>query len=399
MTRLRPMAGAADIPVLADRAWLYTGAEGPPLAAQAEALAAYLTNRALASAGRDAHAAVEARVRERLAALLGYDAGDIALVSNAGEAMNLVAQSIEIQPGDNVVVNDLEFPSVVQPWLRLGRAGVEVRIARHAGTALAAADVIALVDSRTRVLAFSHVSYQSGWRHDVATLSAAAAQVGALVLMDATQSLGALPVPAELADVVVGSSYKWLLGGHGTGILAWNRARRPLPEPPSVGWRSVADTFAADRYERYHLHADARRFEIGFPSYPTIYALDTSVAWLSEFDADAVRDHILALSGRLVAELADRGWELLTPADRAHRSGNVAIRAARGAELAGYLAATGIHCWGGDGRLRASLHLFNGDDDIDRLLAALDAAPAQLRPARGAGPGTDSALRPGGDLG
>lgn len=397
MTRLLPMAGAGQIPVLADCTWLYTGAEGPPLAAQGEALAAYLANRALASAGRDAHAEVEARLRRRIAGMLGYDAGDIALVSNAGEAMNLVAQSIEMRPGDNVVLNDLEFPSVVQPWLRLAGEGIDIRVARHAGRALQAADIVSLLDGRTRVVAFSHVSYQSGWRHDVAALSEAAAKIGALVLMDATQSLGALPVPADRADVVVCSSYKWLLGGHGLGILAWNRARRPLPEPPSVGWRSVADTFTPDRFERYRLHDDARRFEIGFPSYPSVYALDKSVAWLGEFDADTVRDHILTLSGRLVDELAGRGFELLTPADPARRSGNVSFRAARGAELAEYLAAEGIHCWGGDGRLRASVHLFNGDDDIDRLLAALDGAPAQLRPCDES-PGSDPIPVPDSDL-
>jgi cysteine desulfurase/selenocysteine lyase len=398
VTRLLPMAGAGEIPVLADCAWLYTGAEGPPLAAQAEALAAYLANRALASAGRDAHAEVEASLRRRIAGMLGYDPGDIALVSNAGEAMNLVAQSIGMRPGDNVVLNDLEFPSVVQPWLRLAGKGIEVRVARHAGRELQAADIVSLLDGRTRVVAVSHVSYQSGWRHDVAALSEAAAKVGALVLLDATQSLGALPVPADRADVVVCSSYKWLLGGHGLGILAWNRARRPLPEPPSVGWRSVADTFTPDRFERYRLHDDARRFEIGFPSYPSIYALDTSVAWLAEFDADTVRDHILTLSGRLVDELGGRGFELLTPADPARRSGNISFRAARGAELAEYLAAEGIHCWGGDGRLRASVHLFNGDDDINRLLAALDGAPAQLRPA-GESAGSDPIPVPGADLG
>jgi cysteine desulfurase / selenocysteine lyase len=380
LTRVLPMAGATEIPVLDDRAWLYTGAEGPPLAAQARALTTYLANRALAGAGRDAHAEVEASLRQRIAGMLGYDTGDIALVSNAGEAMNLVAQSIDMQPGDNVVLNDLEFPSVVQPWLRLARRGIEFRVARHTGTDLRVADIASLLDERTRVLAFSHVSYKSGFRHDVQALSDAAAEVGALVLMDATQSLGALPVPADRADVVVSSSYKWLLGGHGIGILAWNRRRLPLPEPPSVGWRSVADTFAEDRFQRYQLHDDARRFEIGYPSFPTIYALETSVAWLKKFDPDAVRDHILALSGRLVAELAERGCDLLTPADPARRSGNVSIRAARGAELAEYLAAQGIHCWGGDGRLRASLHLFNGDDDIDRLLGALDEAPAHLLP-------------------
>ena len=119
MTRVLPLMPVEDVPVVADKVWLYTGAEGPPLAAHQEALTRYLANRANASAGRDAHAIVEASLRERLASLLGMDAGDIALVSNASEAMNLVAHTIDLQPGDNVVLNDLEFPSVIQPWLRL----------------------------------------------------------------------------------------------------------------------------------------------------------------------------------------------------------------------------------------------------------------------------------------
>ena len=373
---------AEDVPVVADTVWLYTGAEGPPLAAHEHALTRYLANRAKASAGRDAHAAVEASLRERLASLLGMETPDIALLSNSSEAINLVARTVSLQPGDNIVVNDLEFPSVIQPWLRLARdGGVDVRSASHVGTELPAATVISLIDERTRVVAFSHVSYLSGWRHDVRALAEAADKVGALVLLDATQSLGVVSVPADLVDVVVCSSYKWLLGGHGVGVLAWNRRRRPLPDPPSVGWRSVPDIFTPDRFETYHVHDDARRFETGYPSFPTVYLLETSLTLLNRYESTAIRDHVLALSGRLVQELAMRGWKLLTPAAPEHRAGNVAFHTPSGPEIARLLAVQGIHCWGGDGRLRASLHLFNGDDDIDKLIAALDALPPGLRPA------------------
>ncbi|MEV0714307.1 aminotransferase class V-fold PLP-dependent enzyme [Asanoa sp. NPDC050611] len=379
---MTPLAPPGDIPVLADRVWLYTGAEGPPLAAQDEALRRYLANRGRGEAGRAAHAEVEQRLRGRLAALLGLPAPDIALVSNASEALNLVARSLRTRAGDNVVVNDLEYPSVVQPWLRLAEQGVEVRVARHAGVSLPAESLAGLVDERTRAVAVSHVSYQSGWRHDVAAIAAAAHRVGAAVVLDATQSLGVVPVPAGLADVVVASSYKWMLGGHGLGVLAWNTARRPLPQPPAVGWRSVGNLFADDRFERYHLHADARRFEVGFPAYPTIYALDAALAWLAGFPPADVERHVVSLSGRLVGELSARGWDLLTPDDPARRAGNVAVRSAAGEELARVLATRGIHCWGGDGRLRASVHLFNGDADVDALLDALDSLPADLGPRK-----------------
>jgi cysteine desulfurase/selenocysteine lyase len=375
-----PLTAPDDIPAIADRTWLYTGAEGPPLAVQDEAMRRYLANRALGETGRSEHAVVEARLRDRLAGLLGLKETDVALVGNASEAMNLVASSLGLKAGDNVVLNDLEYPSVVQPWLRLREVGVEVRIARHVDWELPADRVTTLVDERTRALVVSHVSYHSGWRHDLAALGVAADRVGALFVVDATQSLGVVPVPATLADVVISSSYKWLLGGHGLGVLAWNQARRPLPEPPGVGWRSVPDLFSADRFERYELHEDARRFEVGYPSFPTIYQLEASLAWLQQFDAAAVRDHVLALSGRLVGELADRGWPLLTSADADHRAGNVALASRHGADLARALAEQDVHCWGGDGRLRASVHLFNGDADIDAFLDALDQMPERWTP-------------------
>lgn len=390
--RRDPLTAPEDIPSLSGRTWLYTGAEGPPLAVQQQAVAAYLANRAVAEQGRAEHAAVEQRLRGGLARMLGLGPEDVALVGNASEAMNLVARSLGLRAGDNVVLNDLEYPSVVQPWLRLRELGIEVRIARHAEWELPAEAVSALVDQHTRALVVSHVSYHSGWRHDLAALSQAAGQVGATFVVDATQSLGVVPVPGRLADVVISSSYKWLLGGHGIGVLAWNRARRPLPEPPGVGWRSVPHPFAGDRFERYHLHEDARRFELGFPSYPTVYLLEAAVGWLEQFDPGQVAEHVLALSGRLVAELGDRGCQVLTPADPRRRAGNVAVASARGAELAQVLAKEEIHCWGGDGRLRASVHLFNSDADVDRLLAALDRLPDELHP-RAATPLTEGSVR------
>jgi selenocysteine lyase/cysteine desulfurase len=309
--------------------------------------------------------------------MLGLDCEDIALVSNASEAMNLVALALDLQAGDNVVVNDFEYPSVVLPWLRLAERGVEVRVAHRQGWTMPTASITDLIDASTKAVALSHVSYVTGWRHDIAPISAAAEHAGALFILDATQSFGVVPVPARLADVTISSSYKWLLGGHGLGVLAWNRKRRPLPAPRHVGWRSVADLFSPDRFERYTLYSDARRFEVGFPSYPSIYLLDASTAWLRRFEPEEVCGHVLSLSGQLVEKLAGRGFEVMTPLEPEARAGNVSISCEHGEEMALKLASEGIDCWGGDGRLRASVHLFNSSDDVTAFLQAL----AHLGPA------------------
>lgn len=343
------------------------------------ALRQYLLNRDMGDTGRVGHQEVESRLRNLLATMLGLETDEVALLSNASEAINLVIAAAELRPGDNVVLNELEYPSAVLALLRRRRDGVEVRVVPRKGWAMPTSGFEAMIDGSTRLIALSHVSYQTGWRHDIDAVSALADRVGAMLLLDATQSLGALPVPARLADATVASSYKWLLGGHGLGILGWNRNRRPLPEPAYVGWRSVPDVFTADRFQKYRLHDSARRFEVGYPSYPSIYMLDASIQWLNRFDASAVSYHIRVLSKAMSDALSEEGWEVLSASDDAHRSGNVAIACRRGSEVARHLRDRGIHCWGGDGRLRMSVHLFNGSDDVSRALDALARLPTGLR--------------------
>jgi cysteine desulfurase/selenocysteine lyase len=376
MAAIAPMT---DLAVEPGTTWLYTGAEGPPLATQAAAFGRYLANRARGAAGRAEHTVVEQRLRERLACMLSLRPEDIGLVSNSSEAINMVANSLHLEPGDNVVLNDLEYPSVVLPWLRLAPRGIEIRLARHTDWSMPSTLITSLIDERTKLVGLSHVSYHSGWRHDLAAISDSAGQVGARVMVDATQSLGVVDIPTDLIDVTIASSYKWLLGGHGLGIIGWNQRRRPLPVPAGVGWRSVPHIFTDDRFERYQLREDARRFEVGFPSYPSIYQLDDSLAWLCQFDALQVEKHVLTLGGQLIEGLAERGKKVLTPSEPHRRAGNIAFSAQDGEAVAAALAERGIYCWGGDGRVRVSIHLFNSEDDIACLLDALSDVPDRLQ--------------------
>ena len=369
---LSPWCDRGDLFIESSTSWLYTGAEGPPLICQEGALLDYWRNRALGPEGRSQHSQREQLLRERLAALMGLDSADVALMGNASEALNCVARSLDLQPGDNVVLNDLEYPSVIQPWLNMQRLGVEVRVAHHRDWTLSTETLASLVDARTKVIAVSHVSYLSGWRHDLRAIADVAQSVGAFVLVDATQSLGVVPVHGHEVDAVVASSYKWLLGGHGVGILGWNRDRHELPPPPAVGWRTVEDIFTADRFEAFQAHGDARRFEVGYPSYPAIYSLLASVEWLAGFPPEEVESHVSTLTARLLDGLLDRDLPVMTPADPHHRAGNVAFLCSQAESVAQALAARDIVCWAGDGRLRMSVHLFTGKADVERVLDALD---------------------------
>lgn len=350
---------------------LYTAAECPMLAQGAAALQSYAAQKTRAEAGRVHHGAVARSCKEGIRRLLDVPPEEIGFVASASDGINQVCGAIDFREGDNVVVNDLEFPSVTLPWLRLKQRGVEVRVVHHQRWDIPTEALLAAVDGRTRLMALSHVSYVTGLRHDVAAISEGLHRAGALLLLDATQSLGVLPVPAEAADFVVSSTYKWALGTHGLGVLYWNRARRPDFEPAAVGWYSVENFLAPDRYERYTLKPDAGRFETGYVNYPAIYALNEAVAYLLDAGPGRIAEHALALGDRLIDGLTRLDLEVMSPRDPARRGASVSFAHARAAEIGPALAARNIHVWAGDGRVRASTHLYNDEADVEQYLAAV----------------------------
>ncbi|MGI8914103.1 MAG: aminotransferase class V-fold PLP-dependent enzyme, partial [Chloroflexota bacterium] len=238
---------------------------------------------------------------------------------------------------------------------------------------------LAAVDARTRLLALSHVSYINGLRHDVEALSGPLRAAGVVFLLDATQSLGVLPVPVGVADFVVSSTYKWLLGTHGLGILYWNRARRPDVQPAAIGWYSLATTFGEDRYERYTLKADAGRFETGYVNFPAIYALSRSVPYLLNVGIGRIADHALTLGDLLIKGLTGLGVEVMSPHDRRRRGASVSFAHPRAAEVGRDLAEAKVYVWAGDGRVRASTHLFNSQKDVERYLDVLSGVLRRVR--------------------
>jgi len=353
--------------------WFYNGAETPPLKGTVDALNAYMTHRRDGPGGREANSIVEASCKMNLARLLSSKPEQISLLSNSSEIISMIANSIDFRPGDNVIVNNLEFPSGVLPWLLLQEKGVEVRFVAHSDWQITPEDIMERVDSRTRLVMTSHVSYLSGACLDYKKLYKHLKATDALLLLDATQSLGAVAVDLNDTDFLVSSSYKWLLGIHGLGILGVNPQRLSAFMPRSTGWRSLVDMFSPVRLETYEFHADAKRFETGYPSYPTVYALDYSTKLLLDTGIDNIEDHILRMGEELMARLKNAGYEIMTPLEPHLRAGNICVMSDQGAEIADRLKEDRIYIWGGDGRFRMSIHAFNNGADVDRLMEYLPA--------------------------
>lgn len=352
------------------QSFLFTAAEGLVPRSAIAATEQYYVHKVDAVNGRKAHAEVAAELRERLARLHGGEAGDIALLGNASQGISAVYALIDWQPGDNVVLvtPQVEFPSVGLPALKRVQSGqLEVRVVEHDGWVIEPEQVLAAVDERTRLVFASHVSYRTGLRLDIEAIGNALAGSDTLFAVDATQSLGAIDVPATACDFVVSTSGKWMLGPYGVGPLFWNRARRPDVEPADIGWFSVVDDLA----HPYKLKPDAGRFEIGSLDWPAIYALNEGLKIIEEVGVERIERHIVALGGQLLDQLREFDLEVITPEDPELRAGIVSWLDPDPLATAAKLAERGVFVTGSSGRIRAAFHLYNDESDVERLVQAL----------------------------
>jgi selenocysteine lyase/cysteine desulfurase len=227
--------------------------------------------------------------------------------------------------------------------------------------------IAAAVDSRTRLVFVSHVSYRTGYRLDLQRLSTLLDDSDAVLAVDATQSLGVLPVDARACDFLVATPCKWLLGPHGIGVFYWNRGRRPDREPTRIGWFSVVD----DLHFPYELKPNAERFELGGPNLLGIAALNAGLEVLTTVGVERLAAHALTLSALAHEQLDALGLPLMSPPDDERRSGIIAWEDPEYVKTAAGLNDEGIVVTGSSGRIRAGFHLYNDASDVERLAAAM----------------------------
>lgn len=373
---IRPLINRDEFVGLEGVAHLCAGGEAPMLRSGLAALENFARDKAGGMAGRERLFETYREAKYQLSWLVGRPLDDIAFLGSTSEGVNLVAQTTDWRPGDSVVVADSEFPSLIYPWTRLARVGVDLRIVKSRSGLVTLDDLRAAVDERTRVLAISQVSYRTGQRFNVPAAANIAWQAGARLLVDATHALGAVPVDANYCDYLVSSCYKWLFGAHGLGIFVVNRSRIPEVEPASLGWHSVAERGGPGAPTEVRLRPDADRLEAGNPAFPNIYVLRDALRRLAEVSERDAESHIATLASLIIAGLTDRGYPVVTPVDPSQRAGNVCFLSSDPTATVNRLAENNVLVWGSEGRVRVSVHVYNGSADVERLFAALDELPS-----------------------
>lgn len=309
------------------------------------------------------------KTRALAAKLLNASSSEIAFVKNTSEGLNFVAQGIDWEEGDNIVVPRMEFPANRYPWMNLEDKGVEVRFLP--GERITVDDIARAIDPRTRLVAISFVQYQNGFRAPLAEISKLCREKGILLAVDAIQGLGALKLDLSETpiDFLSADAHKWLLGPEGIGIFYCAKRALDKIKVRLVGWMSVEDYFNFSSFEM-KLHNNARRFECGTPNRVGIAGLSASLEILLEAGIERIEKKIIRLTDWLVAELMERGYQVVSPRGEGEKSGIVSFKSPkhRSEEIVSLLFEHKVVVSGRGGVVRVSPHFYNTENDLSELL-------------------------------
>jgi selenocysteine lyase/cysteine desulfurase len=312
-----------------------------------------------------------ADLRARVAALIGATEREIALTACVSAAVSSVASTLDYRTRPRVVVAELDFPTLAYQWMV--RPDVEVvRVRTDDGSTIDPARFAEAVDDRTALIATSHVFFTTGAIQDLGALARIAHDNGALLLVDAYQSVGQVLVDVvrDEVDLLVAGPLKWLLGGPGMAYLYVRDALIGSLTPGIAGWFGADRQFAFD-IERFEFRGDARRFELGTPSLPTAHSALGGQEIIDEVGIDNIRARNASLTERMIARVRDHGGRVRCAADPAARSAIVMVGHDDPKDAVDGLAAQRIIVDWRPGYVRLSPHFYNTEEEVDRTVDAL----------------------------
>jgi len=355
--------------------------------------------RAMHQLGAESTEAFEA-ARDRVAAFLNAPSRDeVIFTKNASEALNLVARTFPLGPGDRVVITEMEHHSNIVPWqLATERTGAELRwFGLTDEGELDLSNIDELLVPGTKVVALTWVSNMLGTINPVAEITRRAHEIGAVVVLDASQAAPQLPVDVQAvdADFVVFTGHK-VVGPTGIGVL-WGKTAQLNALPPFLGGGEMIATVSMEKSTWAPI---PHKFEAGTPPIVEAVGLGAALEYLSHVGLENIHAHEQAITGYLLEGLAGvSGVRVLGPLDATKRGGAVAFEldgvhphdVAQLLDSRGIAVRAGHHCakpahkrFGVQSTTRASSYLYTTPAEIDALIDGLEYTKSYFKVGGGA---------------
>jgi selenocysteine lyase/cysteine desulfurase len=365
-----------EFPTLRHWTYLDTARKTVAPRCQEEAMREY-TRDVYENAGADAWSALNvAETRAAMAQLLGAKPAEIAFTKNTTEGLYIAANGVDLGPGDNILLTDMEHVANVWVWKHWEAKGVEIRYARNRAGRLPLESFLEQMDARTRVVSTAYVTYGNGYRVDLPSLGMACRERGALLVVDGVQAAGILATPFSAlgADFIAVGGHKNLFGLTGSG-LAWcredlvNELKTPFVKPPAAAGSEQAKAHAVSQFDYMR---SAHRFEGGNPNFLGVRVLRHGAEFLQSIGVEHIERRVRELTDTCIRLLEKNGFRTTTPKnwdERAHIV-NVLVADAEGLMTVlreKHRIVTNVK----DSALRLSMSFFTNEDDLERAVRAI----------------------------
>lgn len=302
-----------------------------------------------------------AKVRQKFAMLIGAQLHEVAIAPNVSVALSSLATALDYSKRNNVVLADMDFPTLAYQWLVKKRLGVECRFVESPDHIYTPPELFEQkVDDQTTLVATSRVFYTSGYIQDVRAVADIAHKHGAYILIDDYQGTGQIPinVVAQDIDFLVTGTLKWLMGGPGLALVYIREGLLPQLEPTIAGWFGHREQFQFKTRE-FEFRQEATRVEMGTPAVPTIYTANGGLDIVLEISVDRICERTRYLTNDLIARAREHSWKVRAPQEPERRSSIVMLELERPEEMVKSLVARNIITHSRPGLLRISPYFYN----------------------------------------
>ncbi len=312
-------------------------------------------------------------LKSQLSELINISSERIAFTKSVTDGMNIIAQGLKWNSGDRIILNDIEFPANVYPFLNLSKQGVEIDFVKSRNGVVSLEAIENLITPNTRLISISFVQFLSGYRADLEDIGKLCKEKNIIFCVDGIQGIGALRLDFEKynIDFLSGGSHKWLMALMGLGFIALTEELQDKIDPKTVGWISVENEWDLLNY-KLELKQTADRFQTGTYSFIGVNALSSALKFFNEVGFDEIEKKIISNTEYFRNRLNEIGIEpLLGDVNLSNLSGIITFPIENAEEVINRLKEKNIIGSMREGMIRFSPHFYNTKEEIDTVIEEL----------------------------
>jgi selenocysteine lyase/cysteine desulfurase len=319
--------------------------------------------------------------KEKLGKLIGASPDRIAWVENVSNGTNILAQGLDWKAGDRILLNDIEFPSNVYPFINLKKLGVEIDFAKSRNGIVDVEDLETLITPKTKLISISLVQFLSGYRADIDAIGRLCKSRGIIFCVDAIQATGVVKIDVKKSniDFLTGGSQKWLMSSQGLSYIYITEELQSRIDQKFVGWTSVKDAWNLLDFELI-FRDSADRFQNGTVNAFGVAIFEASLSMFNQFGIENIEARVLENSNFLIKKLEDIGLEPVLKNVRENNiAGIVSFKHDKSQNIFELLEKKNIHTAVREGMVRLSPHFYNTIEEIQNVVNLLEEILGEIK--------------------